>query len=165
MKNSFIPARRAAQTAQTVQTTQTAQAPAQTSYANVNPANTDNASTAELRASIVEYAMQYLGNKYVRGGQSLATGTDCSGFTCYVYKEFGYSLSRTPSGQYKSNGRSISLSEAQPGDIVCYGSGGCTHVALYIGDNQILHAANSRRGVVINDADYQTILGVKNVLD
>nr|MCR5476342.1 C40 family peptidase [Lachnospiraceae bacterium] len=53
----------------------------------------------------------------------------------------------------------------QPGDIVCYGSGSCTHVAFYIGNNQILHAANSRRGVVINEADYQPILGVKNVID
>ncbi len=131
----------------------------------IQPANTDNATTADLRASIIEYAMQYLGHKYVRGGQSLESGTDCSGFTCYVLKEFGYSLSRTPSGQYKGNGRSITLAEAQPGDIVCYGSGSCTHVAFYIGNNQILHAANSRRGVVINEADYQPILGVKNVID
>jgi cell wall-associated NlpC family hydrolase len=110
--------------------------------------------------------MQFLGNKYVHGGQSLVTGTDCSGFTSLIYKEFGYSLSRTPSGQLSGAGRTISYSEAQPGDIICYGSNGkCTHVALYIGNGQIIHSANSKKGVVIYNADYDTILGVKNIID
>ena len=71
-------------------------------------------SNEELRTAIVDYAMQYLGNKYVHGGRSLASGTDCSGFTCYIYKDFGYSLSRTPGGQYSTNGRSVSYDEIQP---------------------------------------------------
>nr|MCR4586978.1 C40 family peptidase [Lachnospiraceae bacterium] len=103
--------------------------------------------------------------KYVHGGQSLTTGTDCSGFTCYVLKEFGYSISRTPSGQLSSAGRLISTAEMQPGDIICYGKSSCTHVAFYIGNGQILHAANSRKGVIIGDAYYNNILGVKNVID
>lgn len=124
--------------------------------------------SGELRDAIVEYAMQYLGNVYVHGGKSLDSGTDCSGFTCFIYADFGYSISRTPSGQLSSAGRSIDYSEIQPGDIICYTSNGgrsCTHVGLYIGDGQIIHAANSRKGVIISAADYSTIMGVKNVID
>ena len=122
-------------------------------------------SNEELRIAIVDYAMQYLGNKYVHGGRSLASGTDCSGFTCYIYKDFGYSLSRTPGGQYSTNGRSVSYDEIQPGDIICYGKSKCTHVGLYIGDGQIIHSANSRKGVIISAADYDNILAIKNVID
>lgn len=122
-------------------------------------------SNEELRRSIVDYAMLYLGYPYVHGGRSLAGGTDCSGFTCYIYADFGYSISRTPSGQYSSDGRSIDYSEIQPGDIICYGKSKCTHVGMYIGDGQIIHAANSRKGVVIYNADYDNILAVKNIID
>ena len=127
-----------------------------------------NTSNEELRKEIVNYAMQYVGNKYVSGGSSLASGTDCSGFTCFIYADFGYSISRTPKGQYSGAGRSIDYSEIQPGDIICYSSNGgksCTHVALYIGDGQIVHAANSRKGVIVGAADYSPIIGVKNVID
>ena len=128
---------------------------------------TADLTNAELRTSIVNDAMQYLGNAYVHGGSSLAGGTDCSGFTCFIYADFGYSISRTPSGQLSGAGRSIDYSEIQPGDIICYTSNGktCTHVGLYIGDGQIIHAANARKGVVISDAKYSTIMGVKNVID
>lgn len=120
----------------------------------------------ELRSSIVEYAKQYLGNKYVHGGKSLKDGTDCSGFTCYIYKEFGYSISRTPDGQYTKDGRSISYQEIQPGDIVCYGNSKCTHVGLYIGEGKIIHEANSKKGVVISNVDYMSnILGYKSIID
>lgn len=129
---------------------------------------TGYSSNEELRKAIVDYALQYVGNKYVHGGTSLAEGTDCSGFTCFVYADFGYSISRTPGGQYSSAGRSISEAEIQPGDIICYSSNGgesCTHVALYIGDGQIVHAANSRKGVIIGEADYSPIIGFRNVID
>lgn len=125
-------------------------------------------SNAELRQAIVQYAMQYLGVRYVHGGRSLSTGTDCSGFTSYVYGAFGYPLSRTPQGQWGSNGRSIDVSQIQPGDIVCYSSNGskCTHVAIYIGDGQIIHEANAKKGTVISDIYYdKTFIGVKNVID
>lgn len=123
-------------------------------------------SNEELRSAIVETAMQYLGNKYVHGGSSLESGTDCSGFTMLIFAEYGYSISRTPSGQLSSAGRNIDYSEIQPGDIICYGSGSkCTHVALYIGNGQIIHAANSRKGVITSNADYDTIIGIKNVID
>lgn len=129
---------------------------------------TDYTSNEELRKAIVEDALQYVGYKYVHGGTSLASGTDCSGFTCFVYADFGYSISRTPSGQYSGAGRSISYSEIQPGDIICYSSNGgasCTHVGLYIGDGQIVHAANSRKGVITSVADYSPIIGIRNVID
>ncbi len=128
---------------------------------------TTYASSEELRKAIVENAMQYVGDKYVHGGNSLETGTDCSGFTMLIMAQYGYSISRTPSGQYSSAGRSIDYSEIQPGDIICYTSNGtsCTHVAFYIGDGQIVHAANSRKGVIVSQADYSTILGIKNVID
>lgn len=120
----------------------------------------------ELRQALINYAMQYVGNRYVPAGQSLAGGTDCSGFTCYVYREFGYGISRTPSGQMQTAGRSISLAEAQPGDIICYSyGGGCSHVALYIGNGQIVHEANSRMGCVISGIDFMPVVGVKNVID
>jgi len=132
------------------------------------PPQTDYATVPELRTAIVDYAMQYLGNRYVHGGQNLATGTDCSGFTCYVYQAFGYSLGRTPQGQYTSAGRAVDLSQIQPGDVICYSSNGstCTHVGLYIGNGQIIHAANSRKGVIISNYDYDgIILGVRDIVD
>ena len=131
----------------------------------VRPPSNNYASNSELRSAIVDYSMQFLGNKYVHGGNSLVTGTDCSGFTSLIYAEFGYALSRTPAGQLSGAGRGIDYSEIQPGDIICYGKSKCTHVALYIGDGQIIHAANSKKGVVIYEADYDNILGVRNVID
>lgn len=131
----------------------------------VTPPSGDYSTSSELRTEIVDYAMQFLGNRYVHGGSSLESGTDCSGFTSLIYAVFGYSVSRTPSGQLSSSGRNIDYSEAQPGDIICYGSKKCTHVGLYIGGGQIIHSANSRKGVIISDATYDNILGVKNVID
>lgn len=135
---------------------------------NVAPPTTTYTSNEELRKAIVAYALQYVGGKYVSGGSSLATGTDCSGFTCFVLAEFGYTVSRTPQGQYENAGRSIDMSQIQPGDIICYSSNGgssCTHVAFYIGDGQIVHAANPRKGVIISTTDFEPIIGIKNVID
>ncbi len=129
---------------------------------------TNYTSNEELRKNIVDYALQFVGNRYVNGGSSLTSGTDCSGFTCFIYADFGYSISRTPEGQFSSAGRSIDYSEIQPGDIICFSSNGgasCTHVALYIGDGQIVHAANSRTGVVTSGANFEPIIGIKNVID
>ncbi len=104
-------------------------------------------------AEIVKYAKKYLGSKYVYGGSS-PSGFDCSGFTSYVYKHFGYSLSRTSSGQ-ASNGKSVSKSNLQQGDIVCFarssGSKKIGHVGIYIGGGKFIHAANSRKGVITSN--------------
>lgn len=156
--------------AQTSATQTSAQTPGntgnETTYTPPEITNFDSAD--DLRAAIVEYAKQYLGNVYIHGGSSLANGTDCSGFTCFIYADFGYSISRTPGGQLSGAGRSVDYSEIKPGDIVCYTSNGgrsCTHVGLYIGDGQIIHSANSRKGVIISDVNYSTIMGIKNVID
>lgn len=156
-----LAAKKALEQRQNVSETQVAES----TEITVMPPSGEYSTNEELRSEIVAYAMQFLGNRYVHGGQSLETGTDCSGFTSLIYAEFGYSVSRTPAGQLSGTGRSVSYSEAQPGDIICYGSGRCTHVALYIGDGQIIHAANSRKGVVTQRADYDNILGVKNLID
>ena len=129
---------------------------------------TTYSSNAELRQAVVDYGLQFLGNRYIHGGSSLVTGTDCSGFTCFIYRDFGYDISRTPTGQLQSAGRSIDYSQIQPGDIICYSSNGgrsCTHVGLYIGNGQIVHEANSRKGVIISAADYSPIVGIKSVID
>ena len=135
---------------------------------NIQLPTTTYTTNEELRREIVNYALQFVGNRYVMGGRSLQSGTDCSGFTCYVYADFGYSISRTPSGQLSGAGRSIGLEEIQPGDIVCYSSNGgrsCTHVALYIGDGQIVHSVNPRKGVLVTSIYFEPIIGVRNVID
>lgn len=135
---------------------------------SVPPPMTNYETVSELRTAMVNYAMQFLGNRYVMGGRSLASGTDCSGFTCYTYAAFGYGISRTPQGQLTSAGRGIDMSQIQPGDIICYSSNGstCTHVGMYIGDGKIIHSANSRVGVIISDYKFDgVILGVRSVVD
>ncbi len=104
-------------------------------------------------AEIVAYAKKYLGYKYVYGGSS-PSGFDCSGFTSYVYKHFGYSLSRSSSAQ-STNGRAVKKSELQAGDIICFarssGSKKIGHVGIYIGGGKFIHAANSRKGVITSN--------------
>ena len=95
-------------------------------------------------AAVVAYAKQFLGCKYVYGGMS-PSGFDCSGFTSYVYKHFGYSLNRTSSGQ-RSNGVAVDKSNLQAGDILCFNG----HVGLYIGGGSFIHAANPSKGVIIS---------------
>jgi len=130
-------------------------AKAKTTTANENE-GTDTASQGNATGSeIVAYAKKYLGYKYVYGG-STPSGFDCSGFTSYVFKHFGYSLSRTSSAQ-ASNGKAISKSELKAGDIICFarssGSKTVGHVGIYIGGGQFIHAANSRKGVIISNVD------------
>lgn len=119
-------------------------------------AESDTASQGNATGSeIVAYAKKYLGYKYVYGG-STPSGFDCSGFTSYVYGHFGYSLTRTSSGQ-ASNGKAISKSDLQVGDLICFarssGSKTVGHVGIYIGGGQFIHAANSRKGVIISNVD------------
>ena len=108
-------------------------------------------SNSNKGTSVVEYAKNYLGCKYVSGGSSPATGFDCSGFTSYVYKNFGVSLSRASKGQI-NDGVAVSRSDLQPGDIVVFNNSGNTaigHVGIYIGGDNFIHAANPSQGVTI----------------
>ncbi len=107
-------------------------------------------------AELVSYAEQFLGNPYVWGGTSLTNGTDCSGFTMSVYAHFGYSLSRTSAAQ-SNNGTRVSLDELQPGDLLFYNHGSSIgHVAIYIGNGQIIHASTEKTGIIISNAFYTT---------
>ncbi len=100
-------------------------------------------------SAIVGTAKKYLGYKYVYGGSSPSTGFDCSGFTSYIFKQYGISLNRTASGQY-SNGVAVSRANLQPGDLVMFGKSGINHVAIYIGGGQIIHASTPKTGVRID---------------
>ena len=111
---------------------------------------------SDTRVNLVNYALQFVGNRYVWGGESLTKGVDCSGFTMKVYEKFGIKLPHY-SGSQPSYGTKIKKSEIKPGDLIFYGSNGkIDHVAIYIGNGQIVHAANSRDGIKISKAFYRT---------
>lgn len=118
----------------------------------------ENKETITLKvtgADIVAYAKKYLGYDYVYGGSSPKTGFDCSGFTYYVYKHFGYTLSRSSTAQ-ANNGTKVSKKDLQPGDLVIYKNASLTkigHVGIYIGNNKMIHASEPGVGVVITDID------------
>ncbi len=104
--------------------------------------------------SMVSYAMQFLGNRYVYGGTSLTGGTDCSGFTMRIYEHFGIYIPRVAADQAAA---AYSVSDPQPGDLFFYGSGGyVNHVAMYIGNGQVIHASNEIDGIKISYAYYRT---------
>lgn len=113
--------------------------------------NTETTSSANNTGSnIVNFASKYIGYKYVSGGMTPSAGFDCSGFTTYVYKNFGINLSRSSSAQAK-NGTSVSKDSLMPGDILIFNNSGNTsigHVGIYMGGNKFIHAANSQKGVI-----------------
>ncbi len=141
-----------------------------TTSSKSNTTNTTEAapttSSSGKGASVVATAKKYIGCKYVYGGSS-PSGFDCSGFTSYVYKQFGVSLNRTAAGQY-SNGVAVSRSNLQPGDLIMFGKSGISHVAIYIGGGKIVHAANPSRGVTtdtINSGYYNNnYVGARRVI-
>lgn len=119
---------------------------------------------SNVRVDLVQYALQFVGNPYVWGGTSLTHGVDCSGFTMQVYAKYGVYLPHSSRAQPNS-GRSISASEAQPGDLFFYGSGGSiNHVAIYIGGGRVVHASNHRDGIKISNAFYRTPLKIVSYL-
>lgn len=112
-------------------------------------------------SGIAGYALQFVGNPYVYGGSSLTNGADCSGFVMAVFQKFGVSLPHNAStiGGY---GRSVSLSEAQPGDVVCYG----WHVGIYIGGGQIVHAVNEGMGIAVTSTSYiGPVIDVRRIIE
>lgn len=99
---------------------------------------------------IATSALQYVGYPYVYGGSS-PSGFDCSGFVKYVYSLYGYSLDRT-AAQQSQNGTQVAAANMQPGDIICFASGGYVgHVGIYIGDGKFVHACNSSTGVIVTE--------------
>lgn len=143
----------------------------ETSRANISRKEAETQSTTKQEttsndaSSVISTAMKYIGSRYVYGGTT-PSGFDCSGFTSYVYKQYGVSLSRTAAGQY-SNGTSVNRSDLQVGDLVMFGKSGINHVGIYIGGGKMVHAANSSRGVTtdtINSGYYNnSYVGARRV--
>lgn len=105
---------------------------------------------ADPGQQIATYAQQFVGYPYVYGGSS-PSGFDCSGFMQYVFSQFGYSINRTATAQL-ANGYSVAYENLRPGDIIYFGYGStASHVGMYIGNGQFVHAENSSTGVVITD--------------
>ena len=118
----------------------------------------DLTSSSTSSSAIAETAMQHLGTRYTWGGAS-AGGFDCSGYTMYIYGQYGYSLPHTASGQWQSGiGTKVySISELQLGDLVFFNDPSrnagkaCSHAGIYIGNGQHIHASSAKNGVVISD--------------
>lgn len=147
-------AARASRAAQEAQNQESASAPTQT-------VNTDYSvgEGSELGVAVAEYALQFVGNPYKWGGTSLTEGADCSGFVLSVYANFGVSLPHSSKAD-RSQGYAVDgLENAQPGDLICYSG----HVALYIGNGQIVHASNKKTGIIVSNADYKRILAIRRI--
>lgn len=118
----------------------------------------------DIQMEICEYARQFVGNPYRWGGTSLTKGSDCSGFTMSVYANYGVSLPHSSRAQANC-GTKISLSELQPGDLVFYGGSSIHHVAMYIGNGQIVHAQSSDTGIVVSSMYYNTPTRAVRILE
>lgn len=114
---------------------------------------------SEMGVAVAEYACQFVGNPYVWGGTSLTNGADCSGFVMSVYSNFGVSLPHSSTADRTQGYAVDGLANAQPGDLVCYSG----HVAIYIGNGQIVHASSSKTGIIISNADYKKVLAVRRI--
>ncbi len=122
-------------------------------------------SGTSIRDKIKNFAIKYIGGKYVWGGNSLSTGVDCSGFVQQVYKNFGVTLPRVSKEQAKK-GVAVKSANKKIGDLVFYqnSEGIIDHVAIYIGNNQIVHAASTRSGIRISTWNYRNPVSIRNVL-
>lgn len=111
---------------------------------------------SDVRVDLVQYAKQFVGNPYVWGGTSLTNGADCSGFTLSIYKKYGVSLPHHAASQAQM-GTKIDYGSAQPGDLVFYAkNGSINHVAIYIGNGQVIHASSPKTGIKISSWNYRT---------
>lgn len=120
---------------------------------------------SDVKVDLVSYACQFVGNPYVWGGTSLTHGADCSGFTMSIFAKYGIYLPHSSAAQANCGSR-ISAGEAQPGDLFFYGSGSrISHVAIYIGNGQIVHASSARTGIKISNAYYRSPICVVRLLN
>lgn len=130
-----------------------------------------DASISAIRQKVVTEAKKHIGLRYVWGGTSLKTGADCSGFCIAVYRACGISTSKLPRTSYNmassSNGKNVTLADAKPGDLVFYGDsrGNVNHVAIYIGNHQVIHESGRKDGCKISNVSYRKIIKIKNFID
>lgn len=125
----------------------------------------EESNEASKGEEVVSYAKQFLGGRYVYGGNNLATGVDCSGFAQQVMKHFNISLARSSREQCASNGYAVSEANIMPGDLVFYGRGSVDHVAIYAGNGQIIHANDESTGIIMSSLHYgKPIIAVKRVI-
>ena len=110
-------------------------------------------------AAVANYAMKFIGGKYVWGGANLATGVDCSGFVMCVYQHFGYSLPHY-SESLAGCGRGVSYANAQPGDIICYRG----HCGIYIGGGMMVNALGAKYGIVVNQVNTSRLAAVRRIV-
>ena len=116
-------------------------------------------SSSSQGQEVASYALQFVGNPYRYGGTSLTNGADCSGFVKSVYAHFGVSLPHSSSGM-RSQGYSVSVSDMQAGDIICYSG----HVAIYVGNNTVVHASTEATGIkTTSPANYRSIICVRRI--
>ncbi|MBH1942441.1 C40 family peptidase [Mobilitalea sibirica] len=130
------------------------------------PSTSDSGSLSDIRSEVATYAQKFVGNPYVWGGTSLTRGADCSGFVQTIYRQFGYSIPRVSRDQAVSAGIKVNIGDRKPGDLIFYtnSSGVVNHVAMYIGNDKIVHAANSRQGIIISKYDYRKIYRIRRVI-
>ena len=129
-------------------------------YIGVANGGTASDTTMSKGERVVNYAKRFLGNPYRWGGTSLTRGADCSGYVMSVYRHFGKSLPHSSYAQRKVGRRVSSLSKAKPGDIICYSG----HVAIYMGNNRVIHASNRKDGIKITKgAAYRSIVTIRRI--
>lgn len=123
------------------------------------------AANASIRQNLVNYALQFVGRPYRAGGNDPHVGADCSGFVKYVMQNgAGIAMNRS-SGAQASQGRAISADAMQPGDLLFYAKGSrINHVAMYIGNGQIVHASTERTGIKISNWNYRTPVRIVSML-
>ena len=118
----------------------------------------------DVKIDLCQYAKQFIGNPYVWGGTSLTKGADCSGFVLSVYKKYGISLPHH-SGSQAKYGTKVAASEIEPGDLVFYAKNGTiNHVAIYIGNGQVVHASSPRTGIRISNMYYRTPYTIRRII-
>ena len=119
---------------------------------------------SDVRVDICQYAKEFLGNPYVWGGTSLTKGADCSGFVLSVFKKYGVSLPHSSVAQANC-GTTIKVSEAKPGDLIFYGNGkSINHVAICIGNGQVIHASSPKTGIKISNISYRSPIKAVRIL-